>query len=457
MMNNNTKYRIVSLFSGCGGLDIPFSEDKYEFAGAYDNDPAAIKCLNHNLRCNAKVLDVLSEDFTPEMKAVGSADIVLGGFPCQGFSKSGPKKENDPRNKLYKSMLNAVDILQPKIFIAENVDGLVQNFKGSFVEQIITDFNEIGYDVEHRILNAVNYGVSQYRRRIFFVGKKKESNSKFDWPEPKHEGKSRNGEFKTKWDVFDRDSLFFQHEILPSKTIKDSIEDLLDIKSNIPDHIHLPISEKDVEIMKNIGEGKKLCNVRFSNTSVYTWNIPKVFGEISEKEKAILEIIGKNRRKKIYGNIPNGNPLSIEVIKELSGFDILPNELNSLIDKGYLKLKNNKYDLKGAMFASGIYKRPNWNEPSPTVLTVFDNPRFFFHPLKNRPFTIREAARLQSFPDSFEFINSGISIKDAYRLIGNAVPPLLASHLEKAIFNYLNKEGFNETRTENININRKAQ
>ena len=171
--------------------------------------------------------------------------------------------------------------------------------------QIIKDFNNIGYNVDYRILNAVNYGVPQYRRRTFFIGTLLNSNSKFEWPLPTHKGKARNGEFKTQWDVE-------EINLSDSVTIGESIEDICD--KNVSDNIHLPMKENDLEIMKYIGEGQKLCNVRFSPSSVYTWEIPNVYGEISKKEKQILITIGKNRRKKRYGNIPNGNPLSIEDI-----------------------------------------------------------------------------------------------------------------------------------------------
>lgn len=430
------KYTVLSLFSGCGGLDIPFSTEKYDILNAYDNDPAAIQCLSYNLKCPAKVLDVLSPEFETEINNIGSSDIVLGGFPCQGFSKSGPKKQSDPRNQLYKAMQFAISILNPQIFIAENVDGLVQNFDGSFVEEIVKDFSSLGYNVQYRVLNAVNFGVPQFRRRIIFVGIKSSSNRQFIWPKQTHRGSSRNGEFKTEWDTIDND-LFSDQELVKSVSIKDAIEDLLESNDVAFDSTFLEVDKKDQIIISRINEGQKLCNVRFADSSVYTWDIPEVFGEVSNLEKEILEVIGKNRRKKIYGNIPNGNPLSVEIIETLLGKNIDIKIINTLLQKGYLKEVDSKYDLKGAMFCSGLYKRPFWNEPSPTVLTVFDNPRYFVHPVKNRPFTIRECARLQSFPDSFKFLDSGIKIKDAYRLIGNAVPPLLASALENSVYNYL--------------------
>ncbi|HCE44954.1 MAG TPA: hypothetical protein DET40_15550 [Lentisphaeria bacterium] len=434
---NKHEITVLSLFSGCGGLDIPFSSEPYRILSAYDSDPAAILCLKHNLDCRAVVMDVSLPEFQSELKKFENVDIILGGFPCQGFSKSGPKKHDDPRNKLYLAMLNAIKTLRPTIFIAENVDGMIQNFKGSFVDRIHSDFSDAGYTVDHRILNAVNYGVPQFRRRIFFVGKRNDIATDFSWPQPIHSGTSRNGEFKTRWDIDDTPNLFDRINLQEPLTIADAIGDLLTDSTSIPDHVYdIATSTKDTLIMEKIEEGQKLCNVRFSNSSVYTWDIPEVFGKTSTRERQILMTIGKNRRKKVYGSIPNGNPLSLELISNLSGLQISVSEIQVLINKGYLKDIHGKYDLKGAMFCSGLYKRPCWSEPAPTILTVFNNPRFLFHPKIARPLTVRECARLQSFPDSFEFLASGITMEDAYRLIGNAVPPRLAQCLERGIYDF---------------------
>lgn len=441
-MSVTSPIRVVSLFSGCGGLDIPFSDGIFELVMAYDNDPAAIKCLIHNLECPAKVMDVTSAEFESELESLNNIDVVLGGFPCQGFSKSGPKKKDDPRNNLYLAMLKTVSELQPKLFLAENVDGIVQNFKGEYLNSIVTDFKKIGYDVDYKILDAVNYDVPQHRRRVLFIGTRENCTHEFTWPEPSNYSSFRNGEFKLESSV----SPAVQIQLNAPRTISDAIADLLEENSHVPDHVYPAFSPDDALIMHHIDEGQKLCNVRFSPTSVHTWEIPEVFGETTEKERAVLITIGKNRRKKIYGTIPNGNPLEPLIIQELCGFDVSRDELLSLESRGYLKSVAGKFDLKGAMFCSGLYKRPLFEHPAPTVLTVFHDPRYFVHPIIDRPFSIRECARLQSFPDTFEFLNSGISEKDAYRLIGNAVPPKLAGFIAVSIQNYITEVKRNEIR-----------
>jgi DNA (cytosine-5)-methyltransferase 1 len=344
-------------------------------------------------------------------------------------------------------MWKAVKTLRPVVFIAENVDGISQNFKGAYLNRILKDFREIGYRVEYRILDAAWFGVAQHRRRTFFVGINGESEFLFRFPSPTHEVKVRNGEFRLFDNLSGQISLEYDQNkvnasLKPVLTIENAISDLVKLDNTIPDHKVTNTWSKEYEfIFKHIKQGQKLCNVRHAATSVYTWKIPEVFGEVTERERIILETIAKNRRHKKYGNIPNGNPISpieIEILSQLTAIDL---ELESLIYKGYLKEKDGKFDLKGAMFCSGIFKRPFWNEPSPTVLTNFYNPRYFLHPLKNRPFSLRECARLQGFPDNFVFTDgkSQVDLVSGYRLVGNAVPPPISKLFAIATLDYLSK------------------
>ncbi|HBB31488.1 MAG TPA: hypothetical protein DDZ80_21950 [Cyanobacteria bacterium UBA8803] len=437
--------RVVSLFSGCGGLDSGFKDLGFELIYACDFDPAAVDCYSRNIDQNVFLRDVTSYDFQKDILSLGHCDVILGGFPCQGFSKAGPKSENDTRNLLYIEMCKAIKTLRPAIFIAENVDGISQNFKGAYLKRILSDFQEIGYRVEYRILDAVWFGVAQHRRRTFFVGINEELEFSFHFPSPTHEAKSRNGEFRlfdnlsgqlSLWDYQNKLNAGLQ-QIL---TIENAIFDLVELDNTLPDHRVTNRWSKEYEfIFKTIRQGQKLCNVRHANTSVYTWQIPEVFGQVTERERIILETIAKHRRHKKYGNIPNGNPISsgeIEILSKLTAIDL---DLKSLITKGYLKQKDEKFDLKGAMFCSGLFKRPCWNEPSPTVLTNFHNPRYFLHPLQNRPFSLRECARLQGFPDNFVFTGgkSQVDLVSGYRLVGNAVPPPISRLFARATLDYL--------------------
>lgn len=423
--------RVVSVFCGCGGLDLGFLRAGFELVYACDNDPAAVECYRRNLDDQVFLRDATSDQFHADIRNLGSCDVVLGGFPCQGFSKAGPKQKDDSRNTLYVEMRRVVAELSPKVFIAENVDGMSQNFGGSYLKKIAADFASIGYTVEHRIIDAVAYGVAQHRRRVIFVGTK---GFEFKWPEPTHAAPARNGEFR----IGVTGPTLFDPEPVQSRprTIRDAIADLSGRENRFPDHTFADCWPSKYEhVFRRIKSGQKLCNVRHAATSVYTWQIPEVFGTTTARERTVLETISTHRRHKQYGNIPNGNPLPVPEIERLSGQKCIRPEIDSLLEKGYLKDIDGRYDLKGAMFCSGLFKRPRWDQPAPTVLTNFYNPRYFLHPEKNRPFTLRECARLQSFPDEFHFLGEGgaVDLISGYRLVGNAVPPLVSRAFAEAV------------------------
>lgn len=433
MNTNNTAPTVASIFSGCGGLDVGFKELGFDLVYACDNDPAAVACFGFNVDSRVFLRDVRSDDFHADMKRLGTADVVLGGFPCQGFSKAGPKRSSDARNVLYLEMHAAVALLRPTVFIAENVDGITQNFGGLYVRRIVDDFSAIGYRVEQRILEAGAFGLPQYRRRMFFVGVRNDVTLPFEWPTRSHSIKSRNGESKVQvspqlWDEIDS-------QMPKSKaTIGDAISDLLDIDAPMPDHVVTGKWPRNYDkVFRSIAPGQKLCNVRHAPSSVRTWDIPDVFGSVSPTQRTILEIIARNRRHKEYGDIPNGNPMPIDEIERLSNLTNTAPTIESLLDKGYLKRIGSGVDLKGAMFCSGMFKRPLWDEPAPTVLTNFHNPRYFLHPIADRPFSLRECARLQGFDDQFLFQASGVDVVSGYRLVGNAVPPPLSRRFASAI------------------------
>jgi len=433
-------YKLVSLFSGCGGLDLGFKQAGFDLSFATDHDPDAVRVYRHNVDRSAEVLDVTRPDFHEAIDQIGHADVVLGGFPCQGFSKAGPKIESDSRNNLYREMLSVVKRLKPRIFVAENVDGLRQNFGGKYLRAIVDDFSRLGYKVDYKVIDAVSFGLPQHRRRIFFIGSR--IKTRYEWPAPTHHLPRRNGDSPiSDAGLLKPDSV--RLELQATRTVRDAIADLPAI-GKYPDHQVLRTwPQKHDAIIRRIGPGQKLCNVRFASTSVYTWDIPEVFGETSDLQRSILEVIGRNRRKKIYGNIPNGNPIPAREISRLLGLKTVPTkDLRQLVKIGYLKETANSYDLKGAMFCSGIFKRLSWNQPSPTVLTNFHNPRYFLHPSENRPLSLRECARLQGFPDDFSLSENSAAeeILAGYRLIGNAVPPPLAYAIALTVRDTLEKD-----------------
>lgn len=164
------KYSMVSLFSGAGGLDIGFERQGFETLWANDIDNDA--CKTHRGWSNTDVVcgDITAIDFN----SIPDAEIITGGFPCQGFSLAGPRKIDDKRNILYRYFVKLVEDKKPLAFIAENVKGILTLGDGAIIEAIIEDFSDKGYSVFPNLVNAADYGVPQDRWRVILVGFNKE-------------------------------------------------------------------------------------------------------------------------------------------------------------------------------------------------------------------------------------------------------------------------------------------
>ncbi|MFW0782349.1 DNA cytosine methyltransferase [Rossellomorea marisflavi] len=175
--------KIVSLFSGAGGMDLGFIQAGHEVIWANDIYEKAVDTYKQNIGdhiVSVDIKDVSSEDI-PE------CDMVIGGFPCQGFSVANMNRSvEDERNKLYLEMLRVIKSKQPKYFVAENVKGILSLAKGKVKDMIISDFEEAGYKVTCNLVNAADYGVPQLRQRVFFIGVHKELDEPIQFPEPTH-------------------------------------------------------------------------------------------------------------------------------------------------------------------------------------------------------------------------------------------------------------------------------
>lgn len=175
------EFTAVSLFCGAGGLDLGFEQVGFKTIWANDIDKDA--CKTHQNWSKAKV--VCKKISEVEAADIPSSDIILGGFPCQGFSLSGPRKIDDSRNALYKHYVRIVKEKKPKIFVGENVKGLLTMANGEIFQAIKTEFSECGYDVYSQLVNAKNFGVPQDRERVIIMGFRKDLNIKsFELPVP---------------------------------------------------------------------------------------------------------------------------------------------------------------------------------------------------------------------------------------------------------------------------------
>ncbi len=176
------EFTAISLFAGAGGLDMGF--ERAGFRTIWANDFEADACKTHENWSTANVVcgDVAKIDASD----IPDADIMLGGFPCQGFSLSGPRKIDDSRNVLYKHYVRIVKAKKPLMFVGENVKGLLTMGNGAIIDAIIEDFSRCGYDVYYKLLNAKDYEVPEDRERVIIVGFRKDLCIKsFEFPAPR--------------------------------------------------------------------------------------------------------------------------------------------------------------------------------------------------------------------------------------------------------------------------------
>ena len=194
-MKSNKTYSLVSLFAGCGGLDLGFvggfnylgkkyPKRRFELTWANDIDEPSCQTFKHNFGHDivcGDIRELLKNDVVP-----AKADIVVGGFPCQDFSLAGKRRGfNSERGLLYRSMMEVIKKTKPLVFVAENVKGLLSMNNGDAIKTIEKDFEKLGYHVAKHLYLAADYGVPQARERVIIVGTNKEKGlPKFEHPKP---------------------------------------------------------------------------------------------------------------------------------------------------------------------------------------------------------------------------------------------------------------------------------
>ncbi len=353
---------VIDLFCGCGGFSKGFEQAGFTVRLGIDIWQDAVTTYKANFPHAATIVgDISNLTGDDLLSAAGMSaddvDVIIGGPPCQGFSLSGKRMLDDPRNILYKSFVRMVETIQPKAFVMENVPGLVKLFNGQVKEQVIEDFTNIGYHVEMKQLTASDYGVPQARKRVFFVGlnKDKVKNHCFVFPTETH------GDGK-----------------IPFVTCQDALSDLDFIGDTSLLQEHAPYGmepQSDYQRSMRQGSTELLNHV----TTIHT-----------EKTRSIISMV------------PDGG-----------NYKDLPQELWS----------TRKVNI--------AWTRMDSQKPCFTIDTGHNH---HFHYRANRVPTVRESARIQSFPDTFEFI--GIKTSQL-KQVGNAVPPLLAQAVAKNIITAL--------------------
>ena len=210
--------KVVSLFSGAGGLDLGFKMAGHDIIWANDLYCDAVETYRHNIGDHVVCDDIAKVSASD----VPDCDIIIGGFPCQGFSVANTKRhENDERNALYKQLIRIIDAKRPKFFLAENVKGLTNLAKGKVFQMILQDFTNLGYTVVSKVLNAADYGVPQTRQRVIIVGVRNDLDFTYEFPAPTHDRKAANG-------------------LLPWVSVTQALADIPDpdLPNDLPNHVY---------------------------------------------------------------------------------------------------------------------------------------------------------------------------------------------------------------------------
>lgn len=190
--------RIVSLFSGAGGLDLGLIQAGHKVIWANDNDPDAVETYRRNIGKHA----VLGPIEAVNSRDIPDCDAVVGGFPCQGFSQANLKRTGkDERNKLYLEFLRVVNDKKPDYFLAENVRGILSLEQGRAIKRIVSDFQAAGYRVKYQLFNAADFGVPQSRFRVIIAGIRRDLSEEadFEFPEPTHSRVVQRGSTLRPW------------------------------------------------------------------------------------------------------------------------------------------------------------------------------------------------------------------------------------------------------------------
>lgn len=373
----------VDLFCGAGGLSDGLRQAGFKPVLAVDFDKHSLNTYSRN----HPETTTLCEDVTllPASTIIEAAkgqeiDLLSGGPSCQGYSTHGKRDEEDPRNFLFEHFIRLVGEVKPKWVMMENVPGLLTYRKGHFANLITKSFQTVGYRVASRVMNAADYGVPQLRRRIIFLATR--TDVPISFPDPTHR---------------ESGDTLFDDGLKPHVTVGEAIGDL-------------PLMGGDLEsdnweyARSATGEYQRYARGRCRKLTLHRAN------GVSPQAGKVVKFIGEGQGLR---SVP------VEHLPE--------------------RFKRMRKISSGALRSdcTTLYYRLDRTRPAYTITCYFRNVASgpFLHPLEDRSLSFREAARLMSFRDTYEFRGPGLP-----RQIGNAVPPLLAKAVGEHLIGLLRQD-----------------
>ncbi len=377
-------------------MDLGFIQAGCQIIWANDLFKEAVESYRRNIGNHIVLGDIRQ---IPSSDLPDDVDIVIGGFPCQGFSVANTKRTmEDTRNFLYKEMLRVIKDKKPAYFVAENVKGLLSMEKGKVIHMIKEDFRELGYHVEHRVLNAAEYGIPQQRERVLIIGNR--LGQKNPYPTITH--------------YLDRKE---EEGLLPAVTTEEAIGFLADVRLR---HTSFSVGKRKIHnhiASENVADtfwGRKypvnqhdICDYLKEWRSISGYSTKRV-----DEHFGYAHTAGHWFRKdNNSGSIPK--PEDWWELKKLLGFD-------DTYDKAVTTLVEKEIKFEQSLRVT------NWDRPSDTITATSPE----IHVNRKRRLSVRECAILQTFPDSYIFTGS---LNRMYTQIGNAVPVSLAHLLAEGI------------------------
>ena len=379
--------KLVDFFSGAGGLTCGLNMAGFRSILGSDINPtyAATFAKNHpDAQVVTNDIRELSEQEILKLTGLqpGELDLIAGGPPCQGFSINAPIRTlDDQRNHLFKEYLRIAEILKPKAILIENVPGIVSLGKGTAVQAIYAHLKKMGYAVEHRILFAGHYGIPQLRFRTNIIALR--DSKKIDFPEPTHNA-TAVANFAGAKELCLKIAPLFAQNLKDKTTVWDAISDL-----------------------PELALGQLIDNIEYTQP-------PQ-----SEFQKILRQGSGK-----IFNHgcakLGKSNLERLKYIPQGGSWRDIPHDL---LPAGLQRARRSDHTKR--------YGRLHPDELCSTILTKCD-PHWgsFFHPTQDRALSVREAARIQSFPDHYVFTGS---LTEQFEQVGNAVPPLMAKAIGETI------------------------
>ncbi len=449
-MRTSRKFTFIDLFAGAGGFSLGFARAKFKCVGVVERDPVASETYKINFSDHAEmplcrlgsddgdIHSLTRADFDNAFRSSDGSevDLLLAGPPCQGFSKVGRGKLNDlanrkqafktdPRNGLYLKFLDVLRWIKPRAFLFENVPGILHLSGSNVAEDICENGRKAGYSVLCTILNSAWYGVPQIRERVFILGIRSDLAIRPSFPKPIYRAQLTKGHLtalELSEDTF-ANPLFFRKVENPSKgpravSVLEALGDLPPFLKHLTDSEYFPIREE-------------------IHPSPYRRGRPSPYAALMrrwDRQQTSMEVLdhfcrATRRDFETFDLMKPGDmyPRAVEIAEQR--YQQARNQYQKGLRDTFPRRKHFVPPYNTENFEEKWWKMVP-SKPSRTITAHLarDCYSHIHYDSQKRAITVREAARLQSFPDTFKF--SG-NMGDCFRQIGNAVPPLLAYSLAR--------------------------